>query len=120
MSPIIASKKDFVEENNSTDTDDIDEDSINTKDLNVEFSPDPTTTRTRASNRNRFTVDRWHYSSNHCGNSGNQSTKRLKTNKSASKSASVPVKDPLEGEGSILTSDDLDDLDLDLHLLVSK
>ena len=94
-------------------TDDIVEDCINTKDLNIEFSPDPTTTITRTSNRNRFTVDRWHYSSNHCGNSGNKSTKRLKTNQPASKPFSVPVEDPLEGEGSILRSDDLYDLDLE-------
>ena len=113
VSPITASKKDVVEKNNTTNTDDIVEACINTKDFNIEFSPDRTTTTTRSLNRNRFTVDRWHYSSNHCGNSGMQSTKRLKTNQPASKPFSVPVEDPLEGKGSILRSDDLYDLDLE-------
>ena len=41
VSPIKASRKNVLEENNTTDTDDIVKDFIHTKDLNIEFSPNP-------------------------------------------------------------------------------
>ena len=107
VSPIQASaSKDIMMEEDNIDTF-VEGISNNNDDICLDFSPDNTTRRT--TNRSRKAIEFLEYPPNHCGTS--KQSKRLKTHQSVN--SNIVVEDPLAGQGSIVTSDDLKNLDLE-------